>query len=157
MVACTVPSCESGFPLGAQLTKQPPQALLRGIALSEHGSEGFRVRLRWLSEYASVADLVERPTWETQAEQYPDTVLNSEREKRPKDRGFGQDVPGTSGTQTSGYPGQKLYASGLFFCCFRHGVAGMSWDLGRDVPNLEKLYAGKLWADFSFPIINYFS
>ena len=26
----------------------------------------------------------------------------------------GRDVPGTSGTQTPGYPGQKLYASGLF-------------------------------------------
>ena len=24
----------------------------------------------------------------------------------------------------------------------------MSRDLGRDVPDLEKLYAGKLWADF---------
>ena len=32
---------------------------------------------------------------------------------------------GTSGTQASGYPGQKLYASGLFGC-FRQGVAGMS-------------------------------
>ena len=26
----------------------------------------------------------------------------------------------------------------------------MSWDLGRDVPDLEKLYARKLWADVSF-------
>ena len=39
-----------------------------------------------------------------------------------------------------------------FFCCFRQGVAGMSQDLGRDVPDLEKLYARKLWADFSYPI-----
>ena len=38
------------------------------------------------------------------------------------------------------------------FCCFRQGVAGMFWDLGRDVPDLEKLYARKLWADFSYPI-----
>ena len=30
-------------------------------------------------------------------------------------------------------------------------VAGMSRDLGRDVPDLEKLYARKLWADFSYP------
>ena len=37
----------------------------------------------------------------------------SER-KQPKHKVFGRDVPGTSGTQTSGYPGQKLYASGLF-------------------------------------------
>ena len=29
----------------------------------------------------------------------------------------------------------------------------MSRDLGRDVPDLEKLYAGKLWADFSYPIV----
>ena len=27
----------------------------------------------------------------------------------------------------------------------------MSRDLGRDVPDLEKLYAIKLWADFSYP------
>ena len=39
-----------------------------------------------------------------------------------------------------------------FFCCFRQGVAGMSRDLSRDVPDLEKLYARKLWADFSYPI-----
>ena len=31
-----------------------------------------------------------------------------------------------------------------FFCCFRQGVAGMSRDLGRDVPDLAKLYARKL-------------
>ena len=29
----------------------------------------------------------------------------------------------------------------------------MSRDLGRDVPDLEKLYAGKLWVDFLYPII----
>ena len=40
-----------------------------------------------------------------------------------------------------------------FFCCFRQGVAGMSRDLGRDVPDLEQLYARKLWADFSYPKI----
>ena len=34
--------------------------------------------------------------------------------KQPKHKVFGRDIPGTSGTQTSGYPGQKLYASGLF-------------------------------------------
>ena len=27
----------------------------------------------------------------------------------------------------------------------------MSRDLGRDVPDVEKLYARKLWADFSYP------
>ena len=39
-----------------------------------------------------------------------------------------------------------------FFCCFRQRVAGMFRDLGRDVPDLEKLYARKLWADSSFPM-----
>ena len=51
------------------------EALLRGISLSEYGSERFRVRLRRLSEYGSVASLVERPTRETRAKQYSDTVL----------------------------------------------------------------------------------
>ena len=41
------------------------------------------------------------------------TEVRSEK-KQPKDKVFGQDIPGTSGTQTLGYPGQKLYASGPF-------------------------------------------
>ena len=86
---------------------------------------------------------------------YPHRGGNFERKKsgpkkQPKHKVVGRDIPGTSGTQTSGYPGQKLYAGGLF-CCFRHGVAGMSRDLGQDVPGLEKLYARQLWADFSYP------
>ena len=63
---------------------------------------------------------------------------------------LGRDIPGTSRTQTSGYPGQN-FMQVAFFCCFRQGVAGTSRDLGRDVPDLEKLYARKLWADFSYP------
>ena len=55
---------------------------LMGISLSEYGSEGFRVRLRRLSEYGSVAYLLERPTRETQAEQYSDTILLPERPHR---------------------------------------------------------------------------
>ena len=43
--------------------------------MSEYGSERFRVRLRRLSEYDSVAYLVERPTRETRAEQYSDAAL----------------------------------------------------------------------------------
>ena len=59
-----------------------------------------------------------------------------------------------------GHPGprrrdipDKNFMQVAFFCCFRQGVAGMSRDLGRDVPDLEKLYARKLWADlkFSYP------
>ena len=45
----------------------------------------------------------------------------------------------------------KNFMQVAFFCCFRQGVAGMSRDLGRDVPDLEKLYARKLWADCSPP------
>ena len=44
----------------------------------------------------------------------------------------------------------KNFMQAAFFCCFRQGVAGMSRDLGRDVPDLEKLYARKLCADFSY-------
>ena len=72
--------------------------------------------------------------------------------EQPKDKVFGQDIPGTPRTQMSGYPGQKLYAKWPFSVVFIQGVAAMSRDLGRDVPDLEKIYARKLWADFSFPI-----
>ena len=44
----------------------------------------------------------------------------------------------------------KNFMQVAFFCCFRD--RGMSRDLGRDVPDLEKPYAGKLWVDFSYPI-----
>ena len=65
-----------GFPVENPTKKANRlKALLRGISLSEYGSEGFRVRLRGLSEYGSAASLVERPTLETQGEQYSDTVL----------------------------------------------------------------------------------
>ena len=54
-----------------------------------------------------------------------------------------------------GHPGprrrdipDKNFMQVAFFCC----LAGMSRDLGWDVPDLEKLYARKLWADFSYPI-----
>ena len=64
-----------GFPVENPTNKATGlKALLTGIALSEYGLEGFRVQLTRLSEY-SVACLVERPTRETQAEQYSDTVL----------------------------------------------------------------------------------
>ena len=46
----------------------------------------------------------------------------------------------------------KNFLQVAFFYCFRPGVAGMSRDLGRDIPDLEKLYVRKLWADFSHPI-----
>ena len=65
-----------GFPVENPTKKANRlKALLRVMSLSEYGLEGFRVRLRWSSEYGSVAYLVERPTRETWAEQYLDTVL----------------------------------------------------------------------------------
>ena len=42
------------------------------------------------------------------------SIKISGTEKQPKDKVFGQDIPGTSGTQTSGYPGQTLYAGDIF-------------------------------------------
>ena len=56
-------------------------------------------------------------------------------------------------TPALGYPGRKLDARRPFLC-FMQGMAGMSRDLGRDVPGSEKLYARKLSADFSFRILN---
>ena len=45
-----------GFPVENPTKKaNRPKALLRAISLSEYGSEVFRVRLRGLSEYGSVA------------------------------------------------------------------------------------------------------
>ena len=37
----------------------------------------------------------------------------------------------------------KNFMQVALLCCFRQGVAGMSRDLGRDVPDLEKLYAAE--------------
>ena len=74
-----------GFPVENPTKKANRlKALLRGISLSEYGSERFQVRLRRLSEYGSVACLVERPTRETRAEQYSDTVLQQHQPRNPK-------------------------------------------------------------------------
>ena len=44
-----------GFPLGNPTSKANRlKDLLRGISVSEYSSEGFRVRLRRLSDYGSV-------------------------------------------------------------------------------------------------------
>ena len=55
-----------GFPVENPTKKATGlKGALTAISLSEYGSERFRVRLRRLSEYGSVAYLVERPTRET--------------------------------------------------------------------------------------------
>ena len=73
-----------GFPVENPTNKATASKLfLKGISLSEYGSEGFRVRLRSLSEYGSVAYLVERPTRETRTEQHSDTVLKTPLPETP--------------------------------------------------------------------------
>ena len=59
---------------------------------------------------------------------------------------------GHPGHRRRDIPDKNFMQVAFFFWCFRHGVAGMSRDLGRDVPDLEKNYARKLWADFSYPL-----
>ena len=77
------------------------KALLRGISLSEYGPEGFQVRLRRLSEYGSVAYLVERPTRETQhgtvPGHRPTNASSSAHLRRPDE----------AGSQNSSRQGQK--------------------------------------------------
>ena len=59
----------SGFPVENPTEKANRlKALLRRISLSECGSERFRVRLKRLCKFGSVAYLVERPKRETRAE-----------------------------------------------------------------------------------------
>ena len=65
--------------------------------------------------------------------------------KQLKDNGFGAGYPldiadphiGISLTPVLGCPGQNLM-QGALFCCFRQEMAGMSRDLGRDVPGSGK-------------------
>ena len=61
--------------LRTQLTKRLPRSSSKGNFFVRVRFGGFRVRLRRLSDYGSVAYLVEKPTRETWAEQYSDTVL----------------------------------------------------------------------------------
>ena len=68
--------------------------------------------------------------------------------KQPKEKVFGQKILGTPGTHTSGYPWpwpcdvpDENFMQGAFCCCLRQAMAGISRDLGRDVPGSEELYA----------------
>ena len=65
-------------------------------------------------------------------------TLTSGKKKEPKDKVFGQDVPGTSGAQTSGYPGQKLYK----WPC--------SAVLDREWPGCPSIWVGtsRIWKNF---------
>ena len=55
-----------------------------------------------------ITKLEKRPTSHKDSEpRAPNSLINVSKEKQPKDKVFGQDIPGRSGTQTSGYPGCK--------------------------------------------------
>ena len=76
------------------------------------------------------------PFWKTTLCQ---PLKKSGPKKQPKHRVFARDIPGTSGTQTSGYPGQKLYASGPF-----------SVVLDREWPGCPGIWVGtsRIWKNF---------
>ena len=81
-VLCTVPNSESpnfgGFPVENPTNKaNRPQSSSKGNFFVRVRFGGVLSTLKRLSEYGSVACLVERPTWETRAEQYSDTVLET--------------------------------------------------------------------------------
>ena len=75
----------------------------------------------------------------------------SGRKKQPEDKVFGQEIPGRRGPSCWDIPDpgpgdvpNKSFLQGALFCCLRQGIAGMSHDLGRDVPgsdSSEGLYA----------------
>ena len=68
--------------------------------------------------------------------------LTLRTEKQPEEKVFGRDVPGTSGTQTSGYPGQKLCACGLFLL-FLTGSGPGRPGIGSGRPGLGKILCKK--------------
>ena len=97
--------------------------------MSEYGSEGLRVRLRGLSEHGSVAYFVERPTRETSAEQYSDTV--------PKyvSSDFGAAVDKLIVALYCAMPRDYLSATPLLCAMGFFGVA--AWPIGCDTPFLS--------------------
>ena len=59
--------------------------------------------------------------------------------KQPKHKVFGRDIPGTSGTQTSGYPGQKTLCKWPFSVVF-----------DREWPGCPGIWVGtsRIWKNF---------
>ena len=84
----------------------------------------------------------------------PDKSFLTHRKNSLNIKFLGRIFLGSPGPRRRDIP-DKNFMQVAFFCCFRQGVAGMSRDLGRDVPDLEKLYARKLWAVFSYPILTH--
>ena len=77
-----------------------------------------------------------------------------EGRKQPKDKTFRAGYSRDIRTQTLDIPDPRLGTSRtkilckVFFLLFRQGMAGMSRDLGRDVPGPEKSLCKKIWGRF---------
>ena len=80
------------------------------------------------------------------------SALEKERKSSLNIEFLGGMFLGHEGPRSRDIP-DKNFMQVAFFCSFRQGLAGMSRDLGRDIPDLEKLYARELWADFSHPTL----
>ena len=61
--------------LGTQLTRQPPRSSSKGNLFVRVRFGGVPSTVEEVVPYGSVACLIERPTWDTYADQYLDTVL----------------------------------------------------------------------------------
>ena len=88
---------------------------------------------------------------------FPGSAKKLRKGIQAKDEVFGQDVRGTSGTPTSGYPSPRPGMSRTKTLC--KGAVSVVLGSGRDVPRFglgrpgsEKLYTRKPWADFSCPV-----
>ena len=76
---------------------------------------------------------------------------NSGRKKQPKDKVFGRIFLGHQGPRRQDIT-EINFMQVAFVCCFRQGVSGRDVPGFGSDPDLEKLYARKLWANFlSFP------
>ena len=76
-------------------------------------------------------------------------VVRSEK-KQPKHKVLGGIFLGHPGPRRRDIPNQDFMQK-AFFCCFRQGVAGMSRDLGRDVPDFGKTLCKKTLGWFFVP------
>ena len=73
--------------------------------------------------------------------QIPPVAIKIQEGKQPENKVLGQDIPGTSGTQTSGYRGQKVYA--CFFLKIVSVVLDREWPGCFGISDMEKLHVKK--------------
>ena len=141
--AVKVPIHVSGFSLRSPTNKATPfKALLRAISLSEYSSEGFRVRLRRLSEYGSVAYLVERLTQETQAEQYLDTVSSCSVTRMFK---LCERSDPLQHSKSHFFLSSKFIQNLTIVC---QGCSQGGWNLSNICQNLAKIIIFNSWTNF---------